>query len=191
MRDSPDPRPPTPVRPGFALLELIAALAIIAVLCGIVISLGQRASTAAKRGRAVVELAAVAAALEEYRRQHGDYPRTDDPAQLLQALLGRRTPGMALSDRPPILESARYHAARADMPAIARDPRDDLEAVLIDPWEQPYRYHYRSLMPWHNPGYVLYSCGPDRSEAPALVDGGWLDREHPGNADNLYPPGSR
>lgn len=173
---------------AFTLLELLAVLAIVAVLASIVLGVGRRASESGRAARTRAELAVLAAALESYRQQHGDYPRTTDGAVLLQALIGRLAPdGAALVPaQRALIESARFHIARPGTPDVARDPFIDASAVLHDAWGEPYRYAHRTVAPWANPSCVLYSAGPDRSDAPALLPGGYADTTQPANADNLY-----
>jgi general secretion pathway protein G len=158
-------------RAAFTLLELLAVIAIVAVLAGLAIGVGRRATDAGKTARARAELAVLAAALETYRRTHGDYPRTDDAAELLQALLGRRGPTGGATSGRPLIETARFTFDATQ---------------LLDPWGQPYRYLYKATNPWLNPGYVLYSPGPDGRDFSRLLAGGFPDTAGEGNADNLY-----
>jgi general secretion pathway protein G len=151
---------------GFTLIELLTVIAIIAILSALVFGLGRRMGESGRNGRAVAELAALGAILEDYRRLHGDYPRTNDGARLLQALIGRRDPAAFTFE--------------AD-----RDPFLDEGARLVDPWGRPYAYAYRTPLPWNNPGYLLYSEGPDGRSAPPLA-GGFPDQAAPENHDNLY-----
>lgn len=78
-----------------------------------------------------------------------------------------------------------YRTAHGDYPpslaALDRAP-----AASRDPWEQPYRYAYKSSVPWTNPSYVLYSAGPDGTASEVLRMGGFPDPSAPGNADNVY-----
>ena len=62
--------------PGFTLVELLTVIAIIAVLSGIAFSIFRSASKSSQLARARSELAALATALEEFRRLYGDYPQT-------------------------------------------------------------------------------------------------------------------
>lgn len=165
-------RAPSRYRQAFTLLELLAVIALIAILAGIVIGVGRRASGAGKTARAKAELAALGAALEAYKFTFGDYPRTDDEVQLHRALLGRRGPASdATITGRVFIETARF--------TIAGD-------VLLDPWERPYVYTYKSTAPWNNSSYVLYSIGSDGSDSPALLAGGFPDVAPAANADNIY-----
>lgn len=166
---------------AFTLLELLAVIALIALLGGILLGAGKHAVEAGRSARARTELAILAAALENYQRAFGDYPQTDDAAQLLQSLIGRRGPRNTISDARSLIDLTRLTTANA------LDPFADLSAVLVDPWGSPYRYVYKvPPTAWSNASYVLYSRGPDGREAGALRPGGYADQSAPDNADNLY-----
>ena len=161
-----------PARAAFTLLELLSVIAIIALLAGIVIGAGRRAAESGRIARAKAELAVMGAALENYKRIYGDYPRTEDEAQLLRALLGRRGPvaDTVITGRT-LIEAARF--------TIAGD-------VLLDPWGRAYVYAYKTAAPWSNSSYVLYSAGPDGRENPRLLAGGFPDAGGAGNEDNIH-----
>ena len=176
------PAPPgaNPHRAGFTLLELLVVVGIIAVLSGLALGVGRRAVESGKIARTRGELTVLAAALDAYRRSYGDYPQTDNEARLLQSLLGRRGPLNHALAGPAFIEAAKFTTAGS------LDPFANDSAVLVDPWGQPYVYAYQSQTPWANPGFVLYSIGPDGADSPALLTGGLIDSAPIANADNLY-----
>jgi len=180
---------------AFTLLELLAVLAIVAVLTSLVIGVGRRASESSRLARAKSELAALAVALESYRREHGDFPRTTDGAVLVQSLIGRLDPAggvLPVAGRPQ-LEVAKF--------TVTLDPFADSSAALLDPWGQPYRYAYASRSSgWQSHEYLLVSAGPDEQLTLPLPASGFItsayesetDREQRlVNADNLYANRSR
>lgn len=165
---------------AFTLLELLTVIAIIAVLVSLGFGAARRAGEAGRVARAQAELIMLAAALENYERALGDFPRTDDPAILLQALLGRRGPLGAVIHSRPYLEIGRFTIGGD------RDPFSDASAMLLDPWGQPYRYAYQVSSPWRNSRFVLYSAGADGRDVATLRPGGFADATLPENSDNLY-----
>lgn len=209
------PRPaPAPAPRAFTLLELLAVIAIIAVLTGIVIGVGRRASTAGKVAQAKAELAVLSAALESYKRQYGDYPQAGTVnfalpltplaanhanVRLYNALTG--VYGPKLNELQPrgreFIELVRFATQEADtgMATAALVSAPELNA-LLDPWGNRYMYYYRTATgsTWSQPGYVLYSVGPDgaRSDATEFscheppAPTGIVDYNAHANVDNLY-----
>ncbi len=164
---------------SFTLLELLAVITLIAILAGIGLGVGRRAIEAGRIARTKAELATLSVALEAYRCACGDYPQTDDAARLLQSLIGRRDPLNTIIAARALIETARFKTAEF------RDPFMDSSAVLIDPWDRPYRYAYKTQIPWDNSSYVLYSAGPDGRDSGPLLSGGLIDPAALENADNL------
>lgn len=64
--------------PGFSLIELLVATAVIAILVGVVIGVAGVANRKSAESDARVGLQNVAVALEEYKVRYGRYPRTLD-----------------------------------------------------------------------------------------------------------------
>jgi prepilin-type N-terminal cleavage/methylation domain-containing protein len=165
---------------GFTLIELLTVIAIVAILSTIVFGLGRRVSESGRISRTGSELATISVALERYRQVHGDYPRTDDAAQMLQALIGRRDPLMNAIQRRALLDLAAF------VTEMQRDPFTDEGARLVDAWGHPYHYAYRTIGSWTNASYVLYSAGSDGAASPALLAGGYPDQGASENHDNIY-----
>lgn len=169
-----------PRRRAFTLLELLTVLALIAVLVSLAIGAGAHVSRQGKAARARGELASLAAALESFKRREGDYPRTTDAAELLQALIGRRDVRGGATEQRPCIDLAHFAVAHD------ADPFSDARATLVDPWGAPYNYAYApQTSGWAKSGYVLYSPGPDGEAAP-LPATGWIDDSAAANRDNLY-----
>lgn len=167
-------------RRGFTLIELLLVVAIVCLLSTLLLAVGHHAGEAGRVAKTKAELAGLAAALESYRREHGDYPRTNEPNALLQSLLGRRDPNGAMIAGSAFVALAQF--ATED----ARDAFTDPAARLVDAWGGAYLYRYEPLNgAWRQPGYLLYSPGPDgRSDRPS-ADGAWPDAASLDNVDNL------
>jgi prepilin-type N-terminal cleavage/methylation domain-containing protein len=60
---------------GFTILELIIVIAIIAILAGLILSTAGYVQKKGASSRAQTEIAALTVALENFKADHGDYPR--------------------------------------------------------------------------------------------------------------------
>ena len=67
-----------PKRSGFTLIELLTVIGIITILAGLTMSTFSYANNKAARNRATAEIAALSVALESYKVDNGDYPRSTD-----------------------------------------------------------------------------------------------------------------
>lgn len=196
---------------GFTLLELLAVIAIIAVLTGIVIGVGRRASESGKIARAKAELAVLSAALESYKRQYGDYPQagttnralTSSPAQLndanvrlFHALTGSLGPTLRPVEGRSWIELAKFTLEEGQFSQQVASATLAPNA-LLDPWGNRYVYYYRdtgSGTAWTAQSYVLYSVGPDGAAASATeanchlapAGTGIVNFDDARNADNIY-----
>src|SRR3954453_23526584 len=63
---------------AFTILELLVVITIIIILAGLTIATMNYVQTKARRSRAEAEIAAISAALENYKADNGVYPRDDD-----------------------------------------------------------------------------------------------------------------
>jgi general secretion pathway protein G len=168
---------------AFTIIELLTVIAIIGILSAIIIGVGRQAAETGRIARTKAELAAISTALESYKRQYGDYPRTNNSAELLQALVGKTDPNRnTLTPNGRVLLDLALFTT--DVPG---DPLTSNSLSLADPWEQPYLYAYKPPgITWTNSSFVLYSMGPDRLADSALASGGFPNRDLPANLDNIY-----
>jgi len=173
-------------RHAFTLVELLAVIALVAIICGTVLGLAGGVYERTAGARAKTELAVLAQAIEAWRSAYGDYPPGADPAVLFEFLTGRRGPQNQVLDPPgrAFIESDRFVLKAADPAAPGN--------LLLDPWDQPYHYVYfaRSQGGRSTSGYALFSGGPDGrvkpDDPPASGDSaGVPDLSAPENADNL------
>jgi prepilin-type N-terminal cleavage/methylation domain-containing protein len=172
---------------GFTLIEMLAVIALIAVLSGAVFGLAVGAHERAAVARAKAELAVLAQSVEAWRSQYGDYPASADPEEFYESLTGRRGPQSGVLDPPgrTFIETGRFTLRAPDGTSAGN--------VLLDPWGQPYHYvrFSRQLGGNLTPGYVLFSGGPDGCVKPddppaSGAMAGVPDLSAPENADNIY-----
>lgn len=183
---------------GFTLLELLVVIGIVVVLFafGLAVVRGARERTAIARAKA--ELALLGAALEQYQRQHGDYPQAG------ASLPGSQVVNETAGPDPASAQARLFAALSGQSAGFVELSTLGLERVgaagdrlqpnaFLDPWGRRYLYFYRTsgatAAPWIAPGFVLFSAGPD-GETGALPDStgvfppGTQDAER--NADNIY-----
>jgi type II secretory pathway pseudopilin PulG len=148
-----------------------------------VIGVGRRAGESGRESRAKVELAVISTALESYKRQYGDYPRSNNEAELLQALVENVGPHLApLKPQGRVLLDLELFTTDYE-----GDPLTNTLLRLVDPWGQPYYYAYKPTgMTWTNPSFVIYSRGPDEAANDSLMNGGYPNKNETINLDNIY-----
>jgi prepilin-type N-terminal cleavage/methylation domain-containing protein len=156
---------------GFTLIELLTVIAIIGLLAAMTLGIVSGVNSRAAMGQAKSELATLSQALESYKRQYGDYPQTNDPKALLNALVGKRGPrydaalnGMTGKN---FLELSKFTLVDSTNPSVANpDPLTSTSVTLQDPWGTDYYYTYKptsALASTWTHSYVLYSKGPPNS----------------------------
>ena len=168
---------------GFTLIELLIVMAIIGILIGITFSGATYIFSAQQEKKALADMEALKLALEEFKSEYGDYPRTNDlegDAETLPPLTGKRL-FLALSsyvdkhgepygnkeNRPKtFMKGDVFSLAEKDGENIKKvtldlsDSGDDTpECFVIDPWENPYVYDYPRRD--GKLGFLLFSKGSD------------------------------
>ncbi len=164
---------------AFTLVELLTVLGIIVALAALSFGSGAMAlRERSQRERARADLAALASALEAFRRHYGSYPRTDRPEDLFAALTGwRNADNAALPVRGRRFLEVAGLALEADAPGAPTNR-------ALDPWGLPYLYVFAPGPDWRAPGYLLYSCGPDK--LAGAHPGGRAPGAAAEDRDNLY-----
>ena len=192
---------------AFTLIELLTVIAIIALLAAITFGVIKGVNERAAIGQARAELASLSQALEAYKLQYGDYPRTGlgavapststtlaathTQALLFNALVGKLGPKLSNSTEvaasamngKSFVELSKFSLENANLPSTTTTA-----AVLncfLDPWGRRYMYYYDSTTAgWRLPSYVLFSVGPTSTyTAPTATDGKYSDAN---NLDNIY-----
>ena len=195
---------------GFTLIELLIVLAIIGVLIGITFSGASYLFQAQQEKKALSDVEALKLALEEFKSENGDYPRTDDLSgnmQTLPFLTGQRlfqalssyvdatgNPYDPLSRPKSFLKSEVLNLAEQEGNQVQEVTMDFTNAstgtplcFAIDPWDAPYVYDYPRRD--ENLGYLLFSKGPDGESSdftkelisPESIDLDNLPVHEPGN----------
>jgi general secretion pathway protein G len=183
-----------PAQPAFTIVELLIVTAIILVLAGLILATSGYVQTKGKRARAEAEIAALSAALENYKADNGVYPidiangttntldaRTmfnPTAAQYAAAsvFLYKELSGDPIGNRVPTGKS--YFSFKPNMLL----PKDQTQAVtaIADPFGYSYGYstaYQASPSKGYNPTFDLWSTAgtgtgstPTPSPAPTPQD---------------------
>jgi type II secretory pathway pseudopilin PulG len=178
--ETPKPTRETRALPGpvafraFTIFELLVVITIILVLVGLVLAASGYVQTKSKRSRAEAELAALSAALENYKADNGIYP-TDTANGMTNTLDARTMPdptagqyaaasvflykelsGDSIGNRVPTGKS--YFSFKPNMLL----PRDQAQTVtaIADPFGYSYGYstaNQISSSKGYNPTFDLWS----------------------------------
>jgi len=115
-------------RPGaFTLVELLATVAVIAVLAGLILGTLGYVNRKGAEGRAKAEVAALSAAIDSYKLDFGAYPAPSDLFKELTAQQGAVNTGKV------------YFEPRGSMAT------DMTNGPFLDPWGTPYNYRTNNL----------------------------------------------
>ena len=83
---------------GFTLVELLVVIAIITILAGLTMATMGIANTTAARNRAKAEIGALSLAIESYKVDNGDYPRSSSTDTLKATITDSSTAGGQYND---------------------------------------------------------------------------------------------
>lgn len=163
------------------MVELLTVIAVIGLLATLILGVTSGAFTTGGKAKAQSEIGVLAAALEEYRAQYGDYPHLRTGSQtaegdvLFLALAGYRGPrgdDLPTAARNRIFLDFATFTVEPALPATFNTDTaiPTTSRTLRDPWGNPYYYRYR-MNPttpgagfsntWTNVSFILLSAGPD------------------------------
>ena len=175
---------------AFTLVELLVVLMVIGVLAGIIFSgttflFGEQGIKQAKSEIEILELC-----LDQYRRDIGSYPITQDSQgndlidsvpcgiRLLQALAGTHDEeGNLLGE-----DFSRKVYLPLDKLKVDVDEGSE-EKFLVDPWGEPYEYNFPRLD--GHEGYLLLSKGPDGEFEPITEQSDGIPEKTVVDFDNI------
>ena len=168
---------------AFTLVELLIVLVIIFILGGLVLATSGYVQKKGKRSRAEAEIAAMAAALENYKADNGVYPRegvTDNLDVNTTTLSNYEAPSLKLyeylsgdSNHDRAAESNSYFPFKPNQ----LNPTDQTKTVtsLRDPFGNPYAYSTMkasdSTKNGFNPTFDLWSVADG---APGTDQTKWI-----------------
>lgn len=167
---------------AFTLVEVLTALAVIAILVGLSVGMLRSSTQRSAVARARSELAALTQALEAYKQHYGDYPQTGNAAQapfvvgarvtmaqaqaqLFNALTGVYGPTSFTTriNGPVFVELSKFRT-EVDMedptmktvvsvPKGTPPVKDPVANCFLDPWGNRYLYYYKPApLPGQPPG---------------------------------------
>jgi prepilin-type N-terminal cleavage/methylation domain-containing protein len=169
---------------AFTVVELLIVMAIILILAGLILATSSYVQKKGARSRAEAEIAAMSAALENYKADNGIYPRgnadggttspsnTDsldaranaDPAtyQLASLFLYKQLSGDSNADLQPPAGAKSYFSFKPQMLSGGRDANGNLTSVLFirDPFGTSYGYstaYQYAPTTGYNPTFDLWS----------------------------------
>ncbi|MEY2501874.1 MAG: ral secretion pathway protein [Verrucomicrobiota bacterium] len=175
---------------AFTLIELLIVMAIILVLAGLILATSSYVSKKGQRSRAEAEIAAISAALENYKADNGIYPGTaetnalkpnaaGDPASYQSASLAlyKLISGDADNDSTRVAEAKSYFTFKPNQ----LSPTDQTSAVLFirDPFGNAYGYStVKASTPsgtdGYNPTFDLWSTGGVIDTAASPNQAQWI-----------------
>ena len=179
-------------RAAFTIIELLIVMAIILVLAGLILATSNYVQKKGYRSRAEAEIAAISAALENYKADNGVYPSTSDTNTLKPNTMGDPTnakytnASLALyklisgdtdNDANRVAEAKSYFSFKPNQLA----PTTQTSAVLYikDPFGNSYGYStVKASVPTgtdgYNPTFDLWSTAGNIDPSNSPVQSQWI-----------------
>ena len=176
-------------RRAFSLVEMLAVITVIGILCAILFKLGFYVLEQNDRSKAETEREGLVAALSEFKNSNKRYPQTagltDEKlrsSRLFMALAGYSdSEGLPLAERVSLLRTISVDPMPVNDGDEGKEP-SEANHFAADPWGNPYVYQCPS--PNGASDYLLFSKGPD-GRASTDSDGSAEDDKD--NIPNDYP----
>jgi prepilin-type N-terminal cleavage/methylation domain-containing protein len=162
---------------AFTIIELLVAMAIILVLAGLIFATSTYVQNKGRRSRAETEIAAMSAALENYKADNGIYPTDPGKTELVDPNISPPPPGASLylyeklagdSNDDRVVETAFYFSFKANQ----LSPADQTQNVTFirDPFGNSYGYSTaKAANPagtiGYNPTFDLWSTANETNPA--------------------------
>ena len=162
---------------AFTIVELLIVMAIILVLAGLILATSSYVQKKGQRSRAEAEIAAISAALENYKADNGVYPSDGDTSALLPNKMGdpgaseyqkaslalyKLISGDADNSMDRSAETKAYFAFKPNQ--LSPTAQDTKVSYIKDPFGNPYGYSTAkasapSGADGYNPTFDLWSTG--------------------------------
>ena len=177
---------------AFTIIELLVVMAIIIVLAGLILATSGYVQNKGRRSRAEAEIAAISAALENYKADNGVYP-TEPATDALKAntmgdptrseyeaaslSLYRAISGDGDNDANRVAESKAYFNFKPNQ--LSPTTQNQSVALIRDPFGNSYGYStVKASLPngtdGYNPTFDLWSTGSTVSAADAPDQSNWI-----------------
>lgn len=139
---------------GFTLMELLVVVSIMIILAGLTMGVLSYVNQKQAVEKAKVQLGLLELALEDYYSENGEYPR------------GRNREGRSMTRY--IVQELFPNSTKKKIYLVELDDKNDTQNwregdTIVDPWGTEYRYRANAGNSVYaaNPGFDIWSCGPD------------------------------
>ena len=164
---------------AFTLVELMVVIVVIGIVGGIIFSGAGYLFEKQAIKQATVEVEVLRVALDEFKREYGDFPETfDNEGDIASFILFHSLYGThQLSTDTEAWERVEVSESRKNLLPVDKMTLETLsddesekfnflefDHFLVDPWGEPYIYQFPRQD--EQRGFLLYSKGPDQKGNP-------------------------